>query len=641
MLDQNNDSNDGQPKRGATRAIEANTTMTNTAATNTAGTTSMRNRRWRIAAPDPASVEGLIKAGAHAMTAPILAERGVTEDTLKEFMAPTLRALLPNPFDFLDMGVAARRLASAIMNSEKIAIWSDYDVDGATSGATLLRFLRDTGPADGLNDIDADGRVRVHIPNRITEGYGPNLDGLLALQADGFNLVFSLDSGTTAFEPIDGASAVGMEIVVIDHHAAEAQLPNALALVNPNRLDEAPGFGHLCAVGMTFLLLVATNVVLRDAGWYGREGAPKAAPDLMRYLDLVALGTVCDVVPLVGLNRAFVARGLPHLSARRSPGLTALAAKAGCAEMLDSGACGFALGPRINAGGRIGDADAGVRLLSTLDEDLAESLAEELCRLNERRQTMERTATSDALTQFEDFIPGVTRKMAIAVVDGHEGVVGISAARVKEALDAPAFVLTVAEEGMLKGSGRSVSGFDLGAAVIEARQKGLLVKGGGHAMAAGVTLTQENLPAFADFMDQKVAESAYARDGLDTRVDLVAPLARANVGLSGALDALAPFGMGNPTPKVMIPNVEVKSVRVLKDRHIKIELVDPERGEAGGSLDAIIWNVVSTPLGDALIGSEKKVIDIIGAIDVNEWNGRRRAQLRIDDARLVAHPTGK
>ncbi len=320
-------------------------------------------------------------------------------------------------------------------------------------------------------------------------------------------------------------------------------------MVNPNRLDQEKGYGHVCAAGMTFIAVVAINMRLRRDNFFdGQDGRPATEPQLMSYLDLVALGTVCDVVPLTGLNRAFVARGLPFLSERGLPGIRALATVAACKDEIDAGTCGFGLGPpRINAGGRIGDSSAGVELLLESNAQRAEDRAEALNELNVERQTMERDCTAEAIAQFDGvFTPGETRRLAVAVVDAHEGVVGISAARVKESLDVPAFVLAPTESGMLKGSGRSVPGFDLGAAIIAARKAGLLVKGGGHAMAGGLTIEADKVEDFTTFVDARIAESDYARTGVISRVDAQINIARARVDIVESMSAMAPFGMGNP-----------------------------------------------------------------------------------------------
>ncbi len=587
---------------------------------------SFRNRVWEEPKVTNMAIDALIAGGANALTAPILAARGMDPETIETFLSPKLRDLLPNPSFFLDMDKAADRLVEAIVNREAITIWSDYDVDGATSGGTLGRFLDDCGHTD----------YDVYIPDRITEGYGPNAEGLLSLKEKGADLVCILDAGTVAIEPLTAAHEAGLDVVVIDHHAAEEELPPAIAIVNPNRLDQEKGFGHVCAAGMTFMLVVAANMRLRKRAFFdGQDGRPACAPELMSYLDLVALGTICDVVPLSTINRAFVMRGLPYLSARQLPGIKALADVAKCSDEIDARACGFALGPRINAGGRIGDSGAGTALLLEKDLEEAQAQAKVLNDLNGERQEMEKACTQSALEQVQGrFIPGETRKLALAIVDAHEGIVGISAARLKEALDAPAFVLAPTPEGTLKGSGRSVSGFDLGAAIIAARKAGLLIKGGGHAMAGGITLERDKVDDFTAFMNAEIEKSDYFRIGVSSKVDAKIHIEQATTGLVDAAQSLAPFGMGNPTPRFVIEGVLLADIRILKDKHIKCIFEDPEMREAGKRVEGLIWNAVGTPFGDALNDARGKAVDVLGGLEINEWNGRRRVQIKLDDVRL-------
>lgn len=583
---------------------------------------SLRNRRWIIPSPTEGAIDALVAAGAGSLAAPILAARAIPPEDVEDFLKPTLRSLLPNPSLLQGMDVAADTLAAAIAQGKRIAIWSDYDVDGATSAAVLGWFLRGCGVEPHL----------LRIPDRLTEGYGPNTPGLLALQDEGAELVCILDAGTTAFEPLEAAHHAGLPVIVVDHHAAEDTLPKAVAVVNPNRRDQLPGLGHLCAAGVVFLLSVAVNTRLRKLGHFpaGSKGA-----DLMGLLDLVALGTVCDVVSLTGLNRAFVTRGLPILSERARPGIAALAEAAACGDAIGTRECGFALGPRINAGGRIGDSKMGAMLLLARDADEAIPLAQELSRLNNERQEMERSATKQALEIASlGWVPGETRRLAIAIVDGHEGVVGISAARVKEALDAPAFVLAAAHDGTIKGSGRSVTGFDLGAAVLAAKAAGLLIKGGGHAMAAGITLDPARLDEFRAFMDARIAESDYAQDGIIVKVDMGIPIRRATIGLVDAVQNLAPFGMGNPTPRFAITGALLGEVRVLKDKHLKCLFLDPQTGMAGPQLEGIIWNEANTPFADALRAHKGQIVDAVGGLEINEWRGKRSLQMKLEDVRV-------
>lgn len=580
-------------------------------------TESMKGRTWSVTQPNMDDVRALEATGLERLESFIMAGRGIKATQAADFLDPRLKTFLPNPAFFKDMDVAADRLAGAILEGEKIAIWSDYDVDGATSGAILGRFLRDAG-------LD---NVELYIPDRISEGYGPNADGMAQLKDKGVDLVCVLDAGTTAFEPLQAAADMDLDVIVIDHHMAEETLPTAIAVVNPNRQDQEEGFGHVCAAGMTFLFTVATNIRLRQQG---RPGL-----DLMPLVALVALGTVCDVVPLTGVNRAFVARGLPLLSERAFPGIAALAEAAAIEGPIDVGHCGFGLGPRINAGGRIGDSTLGARLLMTNSQSEAEGIAGTLDALNRERQDLEKAATKEALAQLEGkLIPGQSRELALAIVDAHEGIIGISAARVKEAFDTPSFVLAPGDGGVLKGSGRSVPGFDLGEAVVAARQEGLLVKGGGHAMAAGLSIEEDKVEAFIAFVNDRIAKSDYAQTGVLVKLDAELSIEDLSVETVESLEKLGPFGMGHPTPRVLLKGVRVADTRVLKEKHLKLRL--SSASGKGGRVDGPLWNCVGTPFGDQLQGLEGKLVDVACALEINSWQGRSSVQLRIEDVRMSA-----
>jgi len=587
-------------------------------------TLSFKNRPWVLPHPDAHAAEALSQAGAlRPLAARVLAGRGHTPTHLAAFLDPQIKAELPDPAVFLDMQPAVERLARAILGNERITIWSDYDVDGACAGAIMARFLRAHGAE----------QVTVRIPDRITEGYGPNTAGLQALHAEGTTLVCVLDSGTTAFEPLEAAAAMGLDVVVIDHHMATDTLPPALALINPNRKDQPAGYGHLCAASMAFIVAVATNTYLRTLG---QPGVP-----LMPLVGLAALATVCDVVSLTGLNRAIVAQGLPLLSKRTYPGIAALADAAAIEGPIDVAACGFALGPRINAGGRIGDSSLGVRLLTTDDPDEARALAGELDTLNHQRRALERACTAQAMKDLSPhFIPGTTRALALAIVEAHEGVVGISAARVREAFDAPAFVLAPAEHGLLKGSGRSVPGFDLGAAVVRAHAAGLLVKGGGHPMAAGITIAPDKVGAFIAFINQAIATSAYGQEGVPLHADAAVRVGDLTEDWVRELDILGPFGMGNPTPRLLLTQVRVVNTYVLKDKATQadkhVKLIVQDASGRGPRLQAPLWGACGTPLEAAFTNAGSAPLDLICAAEINTWDGRTSIQLRVEDARLSA-----
>ena len=585
---------------------------------------SLKGRAWGVRTPKPDLARSLERSGLNPFAARLMSGRdlgGVAPDL---FLAPTLRALMPDPSRFRDMDLGASHVADRVSAGARIGVWSDYDADGATSAAVLIRFLRLLGV----------GEVPLRIPDRILEGYGPNTPGLLAMRADGCETVCVLDAGTTAFEPLTAARAAGLDVVVIDHHAAEETVPPAVAVINPNRRDEAPGFGHLCAAGMTFIFCVAVTRELRGRGWFdGREGRPASPPDLMRLLDLVAIGTVCDVVPLTGLNRAFVTRGLPYLSERSRPGIAALAEIAGVSpsQPITAEDCGWRIGPRINAGGRVADSTLGARCLITDDPEEGARLAEELDRCNRERKGLEEAATGQALEQAAGHRPGVTRRSLIAVVDGHEGVVGISAARAREAVDAPAIVLTRDHEGNLKGSARSVPGFDIGHAIIEARKAGLIVKGGGHGMAGGLTLTPAQLDPFRDFLDAEIARSPYFLIGVVSEADLELGVRDISVGDVEALAPLGPFGTANPEPVLILRGAELRDVRVLKEKHLKLTL-----GDGSVTIDALLWNVAGTPTGDAIAALRGAAVDVLGKPGINEFRGNRSVQLIAEDVRPAA-----
>ena len=584
---------------------------------------SFRGRLWRLPRVDRQAIAAMLSENVPGAIAPILAARGMAPEEAKAYLEPTLRELLPNPAFFNGMNDAIERVVKAVEGSEKVAIWGDYDVDGATSSAVLARYLR----LVGIEPL-------IHIPDRIVEGYGPNAPGLLRLKnEEGISLVCVLDSGTVARDPIGAATDAGLDVVVIDHHAAEAELPRAVAIVNPNRLDQEPGYGHLCAAGMTFIFCVGLNAALRDRGILARIGVK---PDLMKLLDIVALGTVADIVSLSGINRAFVRRGLEMMARRGNPGLEALFKVSGLVGAPGAYHCGYVLGPRINAGGRVGFSGTGAALLSSDDPIGCQVLARQLDEWNKERQQIERACVVEARAQVE---AGVPRASVFAVgEEWHEGVVGIVAARLMQAYDKPAFVFSHIGDGLVKGSARSVKGFDLGQAVMRARREGVLgpvddkrIKAGGHGMAAGLTLLAERLGDLQDFIDGLIAGSDFARTGVITEIDMVLPVERACVPLADALGLMEPFGQGNPRPRFLFPAARIASADLLKEAHLRCIL----EAENGIQVKAMAFNIGGTPLADTILASVGREIDIVGSIEINEWNGRRTAEIRIEDARDV------
>jgi single-stranded-DNA-specific exonuclease len=550
------------------------------------------------------------------MVGRLLAARGVGVDDAAAYLHPTLRELLPDPSRFRDMDRAVDRLVRAVVDGEGIAVFGDYDVDGATSAALLQRFFAALGVA-----------VRLYIPDRLTEGYGPNAPALLRLREEGIAVVITVDCGTTAFAALETAAAAGLAVVVLDHHVAEPDLPAAVAVVNPNRLDESAGHCQLAAVGVTFLLVVALNRALRAAGWYG---AARPEPDLKQWLDLVALGTVCDVVPLTGVNRALVSQGLKVLAWRGNAGLAALADAAGLKELPGAYHAGFVLGPRINAGGRIGAADLGVRLLTATDAAEAAALACRLDALNAERRAVEQAVLAEAIAQVEaQATPH--RALVMASAEGwHAGVIGIVAGRLKERYNRPACVVAVAG-GIGKGSGRSVSGLDLGSAVIAARQAGLLINGGGHAMAAGFTVVQDRIPALAEFLGERLAAEGGAIVPM-LEIDGAVAAAAATAELAQLVGRLGPFGSGNPEPRFAITDLRVVRSEVVGDGHVRAMLA----GNAGTRLKAIAFRSAEDPLGQALLRGGGAPLHLAGTLRVDSWQDRSEVQLIIEDGAAAA-----
>ena len=542
----------------------------------------------------------------------ILVGRGIGLDTVESHLAPTLRAFLPDPSELRDMDQAAERVVRAVIAGERIALFADYDVDGATSSALLLRFLRAVG-SDAL----------LYVPDRILEGYGPNAAAFGVLAGQGAKLVITLDCGITAHEPLKAARDAGLEVIVIDHHAADMQLPEALAVINPNRLDETRKLGHLAAVGVTFLALVAINRALRAAGWY----ANRAEPDLRQWLDLVALGTVADVVPLVGLNRAYVAQGIKVMAGRRNVGLAALADVARIAESPAPYHLGFVFGPRVNAGGRVGKADCGARLLSTDDPLEAAELAALLDGHNAERKQIEAATLDAAISQIESSGRVETARILVAAGEGwHPGVVGIVASRLVERYHRPACVIGIAA-GVGKGSARSIPGVDLGAAVIAAKSAGLLIAGGGHPMAAGFTVAEDRLEAFTAFMDARIAGGGDRTDPI-LAIDGGLTCGGATIALAEIIEQLGPFGSGNHEPCFALTGARIVKADPVGTGHIRCMVTDG----AGGRLKAIAFRAADTALGAALMQSGGAPLALAGRIKLDRWNGEVRVQLQIEDA---------
>lgn len=567
---------------------------------------SLTGRRWL--GPD-AACDRLAEAIGQATRLPlalcrVLAARGVAPDGATAFLAPALRALLPDPMTLRDMGPAAERLLHAVRQRQRIAVFADYDVDGGASAALLLVWLRSFGISATL-----------YIPDRIDEGYGPNIPAMAGLAA-AHALILCVDCGTLSHDAI--AAAAGADVVILDHHLALETLPAALAVVNPNRQDEDGSLAHLCAAGVVFLLLVEANRRLRA------EGA--AGPDLMGLLDLVALATVADVAPLVGVNRAFVRQGLKVMARRERPGLRALADVARLDQAPTAHALGFLLGPRVNAGGRIGQADLGARLLATDDPGAAAAMAARLDQLNTDRRAITDAVRAEALAQAE--ARGFEAPLVWAAGAGwHPGVVGIVAARLKEAADRPAVVIGFEGEAG-KGSARSVPGVDLGAAIQRLAAEGLIERGGGHKMAAGLSLTRAQIvPAMARLAELLARQGAGAGGPRDLRLDGLLVTGAATVGLIEAIEEAGPFGAAAPAPRFAFANAAV-SARRIGEGHLKLTVSDG----TGPPLEAIAFAAFDTHLGPALEHPGHHRFHLAGRLELNHWNGRSRVQLRLEDA---------
>ena len=576
---------------------------------------SLTGRRWRQRGGDDRLGLALAqRLGLPEVMGRIIAARGVEAEEVERYLAPTLRDFLPDPSRLKGMDEATDRLARAVEAGEQIAIFGDYDVDGATSTSLLQRFLTALGAA-----------TRIYIPDRRREGYGPNSAAFARLRADGASLVVTVDCGTTAHQPLADARAMGLDVIVIDHHAAEPKLPPAVAVVNPNRLDDDSGVGMLAAVGVTFLVAVALNRRLKAAGWF----TGGAAPDLLQFLDLVALGTVCDVVPLTGLNRALVAQGLKIMAGRRNAGLVALADSASVSERLDAYHLGYVLGPRVNAGGRVGRADLGCRLLGTDAPEEARGLARELEHLNAERRGIEAEVLALAIEQIERQGTGSGPVVIAHGADWHPGVVGIVAGRLKERYNRPACVVSW-EDGVGRGSARSIAGVDLGSAIIAARQAGHLIAGGGHKMAAGFSLAEAAMPGFAQFLGARLGSDMQGTDLTpEFGIDGMLQLAAATPELCAMLAGLGPFGSGNAEPRFVLPAVRVVKAEIVGADHVRCILA---AGAGAERLKAIAFRALDGELGRALLAADGRSLHVAGHLRADTWQGRNGVQLLIDDA---------
>ncbi|CAN7452238.1 single-stranded-DNA-specific exonuclease RecJ [Mesorhizobium sp. LjNodule214] len=555
--------------------------------------------------------------GVPDIVARVLAGRGVTAEQTERFLDPTIRDLLPDPASLTDMEKAAARIAGAIIAKEKVAIFGDYDVDGAASSALLKRFL-------GHFSVPSE----IYIPDRIFEGYGPNPEAMRDLISRGATLIVTVDCGTNSAVSIDAAREAGADVVVLDHHQVGGPLPAADAVVNPNREDDLSGQGHLCAAGVVFLTLVQTARILR-----GR--LPDATPpDLLSLLDLVALATVCDVVPLTGVNRAFVVKGLQVARQQKNEGLAALARMSRIGEPISTFHLAYLIGPRINAGGRIGDAALGSRLLATDDPVEANTIAETLDRLNQERQQMELEMLAQARAEADAELAGGNGPAVVvtASTTWHPGIVGLLASRLKDHARRPAFAIAFNANGVGTGSGRSVSGFDLGRLVREAADAGLIVKGGGHGMAAGITVERAKLGALRAFFEERAAAEVFRlQDEESLAIDGALAAEGATLALLDALEKAGPFGAGHVAPVFALPRHKLADARPVGTNHIRAEL----QSQSGGRIQAIAFRAVDTALGEFLFKNRGKTVHVAGSLSGNYWNGNRTVQFRITDAAIA------
>jgi len=556
--------------------------------------------------------------------AKLLAAREVGLDEVENFLDPKIKTTLPNPLDLLDMDKAVAHVIDAIKQNKKITIFADYDVDGATSSALLKRFFREIGI-----------EVGIYVPNRILEGYGPNSKALLDLKKSGTDLVITVDCGTVAFEALETAKNAGLEIIVIDHHLGVLQKPDAIAVVNPNRLDEKFPHKNLCAAGVCFLFAVAINKSLREIDFY----VEKKEPNLLNLLDLVALGTVCDVMPLTGLNRAFVSQGLKILKQRKNLGLRQICDAAGLDEEPTAYTLGFVIGPRINAGGRVGKSDLGARILSSEDESETEEISKELELLNKQRKEIEAQVLDEAIKALEAGQGGFTTSDPVIFAvskNWHQGVIGIVASRLKDLYNRPVAVIAIDDEGLKgKASCRSISGVDFGCEILKARMSGLLLEGGGHAMAGGFSVSFEKIKELHQFfctnLSEKVAETTAQKN---VNFDIELDLQQVNIELLQELSKLEPFGMGNAKPKFIIRDLQKVNAKLIGQNqdHISCNFSSKTAVGFSGNLSAVAFRSATTKLAEILLDPKnKKPLSAVGNLSINNWMGSQKVQLLIDD----------
>ena len=583
---------------------------------------SAQGRRWKARLEDARTAEAISQR--HELPeilGRVLAARGVGVDEAEAFLNPTIRTLMPQPSALRDMEKGSARLADAIIAGEKIGVISDYDVDGVSSAAMLSLFLKAAGSA-----------CAVHIPDRLTEGYGPSQKAVESLKEQGAQVLVTLDCGVMAHDPLARAAELGLATIIVDHHQAGEVLPEAHAVINPNRQDDTSGLGYLCAAGVTMIFIAAVNRLLRQKGWYN-EARPE--PNMLQWLELASLGTVCDVVPLKGLNRAYVTQGLKIMARRENVGLSALCDVSRLKRKPDTYALGYLLGPRINAAGRIGHAAMALKLLTTHDRGEAAQIAQDLERLNRERQEIELAVVDQAMVQADAML-GKERRAGVLVVSAkgwHPGVVGLAAARLKERFNLPSFVLAEDKEGRLAaGSGRSIPGVDIGGAVREAFESGLIVKGGGHAMAAGLTVLKERLGDLRGFLEEKLGPQVMAAQDRALSIDAALTSGAATLELIELLEQAGPYGTAHPSPVFAFPAHRVLYADAAGSDHIRCTLASSD----GKRLKAVAFRAMGTELGELLLSERQLPLHIAGRLTIDDWSGSRVPCLHIEDAARVS-----
>jgi single-stranded-DNA-specific exonuclease len=583
---------------------------------------SLTGKRWalRLDATGERTAESLAqKFQIPEMSARVMAGRGIQEETAEGFLSPSLARDLPDPHTLKDMEKAAKRLAKAIMDGEGAGVFGDYDVDGATSSALLNRYFK------AVTNLP----LQVYIPDRQLEGYGPNTTALLAMAEKGAKVIITVDCGTLSYEPLAAAKKAGVDVIVADHHKAETKLPEAFAVINPNRLDEDNALGNLAAVGVVYLLIIALNRCLRSKGYF----KDRPEPDLIALLDIVALGTVADVVALTGLNRTFVKQGLKVMQKRQNIGIKALLDVSRAEGLPNTYTLGFLLGPRVNAGGRVGQAPLGSQLLSTEDEMEAKRIALTLDVYNSERQEIEAGVCEVAMAQASKAVDeGEDTVTFEAARDWHPGVIGIVAGRLREKFDLPAFVFSIDDKGIAKGSARSLSGVDIGNAVIEAAHQGLIEGGGGHAMAAGVTARQDQLDGFKSFLQNHLKKEVLAaREAKSLKLDGVLAARGATLDLVESLENIGAFGAGLPGPRFALSELKLVKSDIVGKNHVRFIF----SGKDGGRIHGVSFRNAEEPLGLALLGGVGKSFHIAGRLKLNEWMGTRKIDVLLDDAAIL------